>query len=110
MKPANINLVDSSDVAKKKYSKTEKFKKSQRRYEKSPKGKEVKKRYIKTEKGMAAQLRYYNSKKGLMARETAQYRKRLLTRCAQYLKDNPNKQPSDFLTTLSKEDQKVFII
>lgn len=45
-------------IAKKKYSKTDKFKTTQKRYQQSEKGKAKSKRYLQTEQGKASQKRY----------------------------------------------------
>ena len=93
---------DKIDSSTKKYRQSNKGKDAQKRYLTSEKGTAAREAYAKSEKGLAAQLRYRLSKKGQEALKESQTRRKLFTKAANWLKENPGKSLEDYLSILKE--------
>ena len=101
-----IDAIEKIEEAQKRYWNSDKGKETQSKYHSSKKGREATTRYLNSEKGRMALLRYYLSEKGKMARQRQNNLRKLLTQCDSFLKENPDRTITDFLSTLGDKNQK----
>ena len=99
-----IDAIEKIEEAQKRYWNSDKGKETQSKYHSSKKGREATTRYLNSEKGRMALLRYYLSEKGKMARQRQNNLRKLLTQCDSFLKENPDRTITDFLSTLGDKN------